>query len=119
MVRFGDGKPSSTQYWAKAPFVTYRDYTHPDFAVPAQQFNVITIPLAHGSGEEFLYFAERWPDSNRSGGNAPPLGTKASGLQALVPMTFDSRGTPLPMRGIPDQFQIRIEPLIATSDSDL
>ena len=96
LISFGE-----TERWGRAPWVTYKDYTHPDYLVPAQQFNVITLPEA-GGGHKFLFFGERWPDGDSRGINAPANGTKAGGLQALVPLEFDSQGTPLPMKGMPE-----------------
>ena len=72
---------------------------------------MLTLPLEDG-GEEIVFFGERWPDwpgSGWSGMNTPPEGTKASGLQALVPVTFDSGGIPLPMAGIPQTFNLAIK----------
>jgi hypothetical protein len=117
MVRFGDGKPSSTQYWAKAPFVTYRDYTHPDFAVLAQQFNVITIPLAHGS-------ATQWRGVSLLCGKMarfePQRGkrtaTRNKGVWIAGAGADDVRltGHTVADEGYP-RFSIRIQPPIATS----
>ena len=95
-LTFGDvSKPSGV--WAKSPWLRFPDFSHPSYRVPAQQFGVLSLPLANGSTEH-LFFGERWPDSNASGLNAPPDGTKASGWQALVPLEFSDDGEVLPMQ---------------------
>eukprot|EP01047_Picozoa_sp_COSAG01_P017174 COSAG01_NODE_903_length_12848_cov_7.966899_3_plen_494_part_00 len=97
-LTFGDvSKPSGI--WAKSPWLRFPDTTHPVYRVPAQQFGVLSLPLADGSTEH-LFFGERWPDSNASALNAPPKDasgrrTKASGWQALVPLEFSTDGEDL------------------------
>eukprot|EP01052_Picozoa_sp_SAG31_P024177 SAG31_NODE_2040_length_6591_cov_8.808996_4_plen_648_part_00 len=112
---------SPSGIWGRSPWLQFPDFSHPLYRVPAQQFGVLSLPLADGSTEH-LFFGERWPDANRSGVNAPPGGTKASGWQALVPLEFSQDGEVLPMQSFETtwaEFTLNLAPLTLKSDETI
>lgn len=63
-----------------------------NFTVPAQQFNVISLPVFNAPGAPdtaILYYGER--------ANSAPDGIFAHNFQAWVPMSFDATGAILPL----------------------
>lgn len=73
-----------------------------NFTVPAQQFNVISIPVFNSTGgvaPAFLYYGER--------ANSAPDHLFANNFQAWVPMTFDSAGGIEPLT-FPASFTLNI-----------
>lgn len=77
--------------------------TGTNFTVPAQQFNVIEVPLATPAGapssKAVLFFGE----ISQSAAD----GLKSHNLQAWVPLEFTASGAILPMR-FPQQFELDV-----------
>ena len=73
-----------------------------NYTVPAQQFNVITLPVLNSTGGAdvaFLYYGER--------ANSAPDGLFSHNFQAWVPMAFDTAGALQPLT-FPATFQLNL-----------
>ena len=73
-----------------------------NFTVPAQQFNVVQVPVFNASGSlytEYLYYGER--------ANSAPDSLFSHNFQAWVPMRFDNQGEILPLT-FPSTFSLNL-----------
>jgi len=74
-----------------------------NFTVPAQQFNVISVPVYDDMGNTeitILYYGER--------ANSAPDGLFSHNYQAWVPLTFDNTTGAIERLTFPDSFQLNL-----------